>query len=818
MKGLLTHKLAQLAFLLSLIFLYQHSFAQFPHQELIGGKWKFQKGSHPTAIRKDFDDQSWQEVSIPHDWAIAGPFDPKGDGNTGKLPWKGEGWYRTSFSVNNHYTQQKVLLLFDGVMAFPKVYVNGKLAGKWDYGYNSFYVDVSSFVKEGENLLVVQADTRPHGSRWYPGAGIYRKVSCLTLPAFNFGLWNHFIYTSTLKPHYAEISLESKLIHPPSLDREVDLEFEVYNSKGELILTKKQKLSLRKNTQQTPFEERMVIPNPRKWDIHHPELYKLKVRMETGGAAPYEEEISFGIRKAIFTPDDGFWLNDRRLQIKGVNLHHDFGPLGAAFYEDALRRQLTIMKSMGVNAIRNSHNTAAPELLQLCDEMGLLVVNEVFDKYDDKADIVDTTDFDSFAERNIANFIKRDRNHPSIILWSVGNEIPDVQWNIDRGFARLKKMLFEVERHDPTRPTTLVCDSWESAKLRHFDFYDVHAWNYDRRYRLARQIEPNKSVLISESASTLSTRGYYDFPLPKEKTAIQGKDYVSSYDLNAPYWAEISDDDFMWQQDEAYIAGEFVWTGFDYLGEPTPFFNAWAEENKLGPEATARSSYFGIVDLVGIPKDRYYLYKSYWKPQDTTLHILPHWNWPGKEGENIPVFVYTNGDEAELFLNGVSQGKRSKNPLSQHSVDRFRLMWKDVIYEAGTLKVVAYKEGKLLAEKEIATTGKAKQLRASPEKKVISSSGAELSYILLEAIDKEGRLMPLADHELTISLSGQGEILGVGNGDQRSYASFQSDKVKLFYGKAMVIVRAQEGGSGTINLTFKADGLKSTEAKITLKP
>jgi beta-galactosidase len=548
------------------------------------------------------------------------------------------------------------------------------------------------------------------------------------------------------------------------------------------------------------LEITLTLINPTRWDTENPYLYQIRTSVYCGKQEVDQSTTPFGVRTIRFDPDHGFFLNERRVQLKGVNLHHDQGPLGGAIYPRAIERQLEIMKEMGANAIRNSHNTAAPELLELCDRMGLLFFNEVFDKYDAKAAILPDTDFEEFAHRNIRNFVKRDRNHPSVFLWSVGNEISDVQYNQNNGFHRLHTMVNYIRKYDAFRPVTLVNDQLNSSSLRHFDYYDVHCWNYDRRYRLARQMEPNKSVIISESASTLSTRGFYEFPLPTDKTAFTTSLQVSSYDLHAPYWAEIADDDFMWQQDEAYLAGEFVWTGFDYLGEPTPYDNKTVSEMGLSPTAAARSSYFGIVDLVGIPKDRYYLYKSYWKPEEDLIHILPHWNWPDRQGQNVPVFVYTNGDEAELFLNGVSQGRRRKNPKSERSVERFRLMWEEVTYEPGELRVIVYKASRKIGEQVLRTTGEATQIRLTPDRNIIQSDGQDLSYVLVEALDSVGQLVPLAMHDLQLSIRGEGEIAGVGNGNPQSCASFQGPAVELFYGKAMIIVKAATT-SGEIQLS-----------------
>jgi beta-galactosidase len=452
----------------------------------------------------------------------------------------------------------------------------------------------------------------------------------------------------------------------------------------------------------------------------------------------------------------------------------------------------------------------------MADSMGLLVLAEAFDKYDRKADITDTTDFDAFAGRNIHNFVVRDRNHPSVFLWSVGNEIGDVQWNIDNGFQRLHTMVNYVRKYDPSRPVTLVSDDAHAPVLRAFDYYDILSWNYQRRWALARQMAPDKAVIISESASTLSTRGYYELPLPQKPTDFTKSLQVSSYDLNAPSWAEIPDDDFMWQDQEPYIAGEFVWSGFDYLGEPTPYSGPGVQRMGLPLKDASRSSYFGIVDLVGIPKDRYYLYRSRWKPDETTVHILPHWNWPDRVGDTVPVFVYTNGDCGELFLNGKSQGMRCKSPRSDTSTRRDRLMWKDVIYQPGQLRAVAYREGVVIGADTVVTAGPPAKLRLTPDRTTLAADGMDLSYVLIEAFDKDGHPAPLASNRIHLSVDGPARIAGVGNGNPQNFESFQADHVDLFYGKAMLIVGSGRE-AGTVRVTATADGLTRDTVTIRIR-
>ncbi len=654
--------------------------------------WRFTKGNPENAQAVNFDDSSWELVNIPHDWAITGPFNESEPGNTAKLPWKGEGWYRKTFQVDAADKGKIVYILFDGIMAQPRIYINGKLAGGWDYGYNSFYLNVSDYINfGGQNTIAVYVDTRQHGSRWYPGAGIYRKVSMLITDPVHTEIWGTYVTTPEVSDAYADIRVLNTVNNWSSSEKEVVVEAQILSPDGIKIAGSENKKKIRAGNS-LEFDYWFTVPGPIRWDLSNPVLYSIKTIVKEGDKILDEKITPFGIRSFTFTADNGFFLNGNHLQLKGVNLHHDHGPLGAAFNTRAMERQLEIMKEMGCNAIRTSHNVCAPELLELCDKMGFIVFNEAFDKWDDKADITPETDFYEFGERNIRNFVKRDRNHPSVFIWSVGNEMSDIQGNIDNGLQKLAAMVGYVNRYDISRPVTMACDQDGNAFWRHFDYYDIHAWNYDQRWEPARKLDPSKAVIISESASTVSTRGFYELPLPEKQTDFTKSNQVSSYDLNAPYWSEIPDDDFMWQENADYITGEFVWTGFDYLGEPTPY-------------PSSRSSYFGIVDLCGIPKDRFYLYQSHWRPEKDNVHILPHWNWSGYAGKKVPVFVYTNGDAAELFLNGKSLGQQHKKPKSEISTERYRLMWPDVIYEPGELKAVAYKEGKVIGEAMVRTAG-----------------------------------------------------------------------------------------------------------------
>jgi beta-galactosidase len=770
--------------------------------------WKFAKGPQENAWQMKFDDSKWQPVSIPHDWAISGPFIKDGDGNTGKLPWKGEGWYRSTLDIPLKFKDKNIYLVFDGIMSSPEIFINGTSAGKWDYGYNSFYLDITGLVQfNTPNTIAIHVDTRNHDSRWYPGAGIFRKIQMVIVNPVHVGIWGTYITTPVVNADLANVQIITTVINKSLITANgIQVENILFSPAGREISRKLAEGNIPAGESYN-FKTTVPVENPERWEVNNGLCYKVKTIIRTGKDISDTVITPFGIRTIRFTADDGFYLNEQRVQLKGVNLHHDLGPLGAAFNTRAMERQLELLKAMGCNAVRTSHNVAAPELLDLCDKMGILVFDEVFDKYDQKADISEKTDFEEFASRNIRNFMMRDRNHPSVFIWSVGNEMGDVQMNLNNGFQRMNTMLKYVREYDETRPVTMVCDNRNSAVNRHFDYYDVHCWNYGRRYDLARQMEPAKSVIISESASTVSTRGFYELPLPEKKTDFTNSLQVSSYDLNAPEWAEISDDDFMWQQNEPYVAGEFVWTGFDYLGEPTPYTNDWAKAKGLTDKEAAHSSYFGIFDLCGIPKDRYYLYKSYWNPGEPTVHILPHWNWPGKEGTIIPVFVYTNGDCAELFLNGKSLGRKWKKHGSKNSTERFRLMWKDVKYEPGTLKAVAYKDGQMIGEKNMKTAGEPYQIRLTPDRNTLRADGNDLSFILVEAFDKNGNPCPLADNLVDFTITGPGTIAAVGNGNPQSFEPFQANLVHLFYGKAMLIVRSGQQ-QGKIGVTAASKGME----------
>ncbi len=621
--------------------------------------WKFAKGSQSGAQERDFDDSAWQTVRLPHDWAISGPFNPSENGYAGKLPWRGEGWYRKTFTLDEADSGRRVYLDFDGVMAFPKVYVNGQPAGEWDYGYMAFRIDATPYVRFGQtNVVAVHVDTRNHGTRWYPGAGIYRKVTMTVCEPVHMAHWGMIVTTPHVDDASATVRVQVMVENHREADEKVAVAVTLTDPDGKTVPAGATDALLDVRSGKSGVLDRSVnIDKPRRWDITSPKLYTAKAVLRVGGRVVDSDSATFGIRTFRFTANDGFHLNGRRVQLFGVNLHHDQGPLGATFYPRAMERQLEIMRDMGVNAIRTSHNPPAAELLNLCDRMGFVVWDEAFDKWDGTADRVrGEPPLEEYGERQIRNLVMRDRNHPCVVLWSIGNEIGGGGRD---GVTpeRVRFMSDFVRKYDPTRPVGMGCHIPGLAEQPTFDALDLTGWNYARRYATYRQRYPDRPIVYSESASALSTRGFYDFPFPNEKTQYSQQLQVDSYDLNAAAWSDIADAEFQLMDDDRFVAGEFVWTGFDYLGEPTPF------------SREAKSSYFGIVDLCGIPKDRFYLYRSYWRPDVTTVHILPHWNWPDRVGRNVPVFVYTNGDSAELFLNGKSLGRRTKGEPPQRPVN-----------------------------------------------------------------------------------------------------------------------------------------------------
>jgi len=797
------------------IILFWEAGAQVRQVFILESNWKFINREVHNAENPELNATSWETVSVPHDWAIKGPFDKSIDaqkvrvrqdleeearlrtGRTGALPHIGIGWYRKTFKLSAFQKGKKALLVFDGAMSDAHVWVNGKKVGNHPYGYAYFYFDISEYVKEGENLLAVRLENLPFSSRWYPGAGIYRKVQLIVKDEVSFNQWGAFITTPFVSDDLAQVNIKSEVN-----GSDVKMVTEITDETGKIVVSKTSDILFGNK-----FEQNIAVQNPKIWDIETPHLYDANIKLYQGNELKDEQTIRFGIRSVIYERGKGLVLNGKVTKFKGVCLHHDLGPLGAAVNRAALKRQLQIMKNMGANAVRSSHNMPSLEQLELCDEMGILFMAESFDEWA-KPKVKNGYNrwFNEWAEKDVVNLVRATRNHPCIVMWSSGNEVPDQHGSI--GVKRAKWLQDIFHRKDPTRPVTVGMDQVKATMESGFGaVIDIPGLNYRLPlYNEAYEKFPQGFILGSETASTVSSRGIYKFPVQEYKHKLYDDFQSSSYDLEACRWSNVPDEDFVWQDDYDWVIGEFVWTGFDYLGEPTPYNEAWP----------SRSSYFGICDLAGIPKDRYYLYRSRWNIKDETLHILPHWNWEGREGETTPVFVYTNYNSAELFVNGKSQGiqKKTKEKTKQH---RYRLMWMDVKYESGTLKVVAFDdEGNPVAEKEIHTAGKPHHLELEADRKVISADGEDLSYVTVSVVDKDGNLCPKADNQLNFKVLGEGIFKAVCNGDATSLEMFHLPTMKAFSGKLVVTLQALEE-AGEIELQVKAKGLKTSKIVISSK-
>lgn len=780
--------------------------------KVLNANWKFQKGNFEEAYKVNFNDSKWQSVNIPHDWAIYGPFDKKVDiqnvaivqngekiatektGRTGALPHIGTAWYRNTFTLPKESKEKKVILLFEGAMSEPQVYLNGQKVGEWAYGYSYFYIDVSSFIQEGVNTLSVKLTNKEFASRWYPGAGLYRKVSLIVKNKESIDQWGQFVTTPFVSDKEAKVSIKTKVSAQNSrlITTIFDAEGNQLNSAESAILYGNE------------FDQNIKVVNPKLWSPETPYLYKVVSKFYVGNELKDEISTQFGIREIQYEPNKGFILNGKITKFKGVCLHHDLGPLGAAVNKSALRRQMKILKDMGCNAIRSSHNMPSFEQLELADEMGFLFLAESFDEWaKPKVENGYHRFFDNYAEKDIVNLVQATRNHPSIVMWSAGNEVPD-QWG-EAGVKRAKWLQDLFHREDPTRPVTVGMDQVKATLASGFGaLLDVPGLNYRvHLYDEAFAKFPQGFILGSETASTVSSRGIYKFPVVQEKMKQYPDFQSSSYDLEACSWSNVPDDDFVLQDDKPWVIGEFVWTGFDYLGEPTPYDESWP----------SRSSYFGINDLAGLPKDRNYLYRSRWNTKESTLHILPHWNWEGREGETTPVFVYTSYNSAELFVNGKSFGVQKKN--NDTPQNRYRLMWMNVKYEPGTVKVVAFDEnGKAAEEKEIHTAGQPYQVVLDADRKTITADGEDISFVTVSVVDKNGVPCPTASHQLKFKVSGAGSYRAACNGDATSLEMFHKNTMKLFSGKLVVLVQSSTT-AGTIKLEVNGPGLKSST--LTLK-
>lgn len=768
--------------------------------------WEFKKGDAAA-------ESAWQKVRIPHDWAIYGPFDRDNDlqkvaveqngeteetvktGRTGGLPFIGEGTYRTTFEVPDT-AGRNVTLVFDGAMSNAHVKVNGKEMVYWPYGYNSFYADVTDAVKPGDNDMVVELENFERASRWYPGAGLYRNVHLVNTDRVHIPTWGTFVTTPDVSAKEASVSLAIE-IEGAKKGEKIDVTTEIINPEGKVVARNNAPYIAhgQKHTQN------FLVADPQLWSPESPALYTARTTLKIDGKAVDSYDTRFGIRKLEYIPEKGFFLNGEPTKFKGVCNHHDLGPLGAAVNRSALRHQIELLKDMGANAIRTSHNMPAPELVELCDEMGMMLMVEPFDDWSFRPKSPNGYGrfFSEWAERDITNMVKHYRNNPSVVMWSIGNEVPS-QWGPD-GVQELVMLQDMIKGLDTTRPVTCgmdqigaVLDNGFAASL------DIPGFNYKPQYyEKAYGMLPQRMILGSETASTVSSRGVYHFPVSFEiehNQVVHPDNQSSSYDNESCFWSNTPDIDF-YMDEQPWVLGQFVWTGFDYLGEPSPYdTDAWP----------SHSSVFGIIDLASLPKDRYYLYRSQWNKDDATLHVLPHWNWKGREGEVTPVFVYTSYPKAELFINGKSRGVREKNDSTLQT--RYRLMWNETRYEPGELKVVAYdKDGNRAAEKIVKTAGKPHHLVVTSNTDKLAANGDDLAYLTVQVADKEGNIVPTDSRRVKFNVTGAGSFEATANGDPTCVLPFQNAEMDLFSGAATAIVRS---GSqpGDIKFTVSAKGVK----------
>lgn len=790
----------------------------------------------------DYDAAGFREVQLPHDWAIESPFLRDEPNETGKLPWNGLGWYRKTFDVPASFDAQneRYYLDFDGVMANPQVYVNGKLAGEWAYGYNSFRVDITPFLKPGEpNLVAVMASNKPLSTRWYPGAGIYRHVWLEKTTPVHIAQWGVFVTTPKVSTSSALVNVKTTINNTSKEEAKVVVRQAVGKARAKAVL-----VSL-KPGESREIEQTIKLGKPRRWSCEKPNMYKVKTTISRDDEVIDSRETPFGVR-TIDWRRDGFYLNGQRVELKGVCEHHDLGALGAAFYDRGFERKIEKLKEMGCNSIRMTHNPPAPEALDLCDRHGILVIDELFDIWEaQKYDKVNGYHvyWPQWWKKDVRNFVLRDRNHPCIIAWSGGNEISEIL--TVRGLTVSKELREEFRKYDTSRPYTVGVNDALANSYDFADTMDVFGYNY-RPSHYGRFLKDRKQPLYaSETASCVATRDTYFFP-DKKDFWNKGKGFsvfqVSAYGLYAPGWAYCPDVEFEAHDQNPDVAGEYVWTGHDYIGEPTPynqdasnvgnFANASEEEKKaameqmkaMGSKAPSRSSYFGIIDLAGFPKDTFYLYQSRWNPTVKHAHILPHWNWKGREGKVTPVMVFSSGDEAELFLNGKSQGVRRKGQgetFSQSGItvskNGHRFVWEDVVYEPGKLDVVVKKKGRVWARASRVTTGEAVKVEGAADRDSIVGDARDIAYVELSLVDAKGNVVPTDSRKVSFSISGPAELIGFCNGNPIDQTCMKDPNQSFFNGRIVAIVRGMRGKSGEAKVTVRADGLPEAVFPVTIK-
>ncbi|MDT0643568.1 beta-galactosidase GalB [Zunongwangia sp. F363] len=792
-------------------------------------------GEDFSFVKSGFDDSDWKDVNLPHDWAIKGPFlegwDAEVGGGMGRLPSPGVAWYRKKIFVPETDKDKSVFLDIEGAMSYAMVWINGKLAGGWPYGYSSWRLNLTPYLDFGqENQIAIRLDNPPNSSRWYPGGGIYRNVWLVKTNPVHVGHWGTFIKSKNVSENSAELDLEVAIANDSEEETVVKTTTKVFSLNQNAEKSKDPVAVFDEIEKKVPakgsikIEDSVTIENPELWGpppTQTPNLYVAETTIKQNGQIVDTYTTQFGIRSVEFDPEKGVIVNGEPIFIKGVNQHHDLGALGAAFNKRAAERQLEELKEMGVNAIRMAHNPPAPELLDLTDKMGFLVVDEIFDSWERKKTPLDFhLIFPEWHEQDLRALVRRDRNNPSVIMWSIGNEVGE-QYTGEEGAKIARGLRSIVNEEDPTRPITasfnyakpdmpitevmqVINLNYQGEGIRNAPAYDhLEGINTPPLYPDFHEKFPDKTIISSENAAAVSSRGTYVFPVTEGISAPvsdttggdPGNDYVSAYGLYTTPFGASPDKVFASIDKHPYVAGGFVWSGWDYLGEPTPYY-------------LARSSYFGVIDLAGFKKDRFYLYQSRWRPDYPMAHILPHWNWTERMGEITPVHVYTSGDEAELFLNGESLGRKKKGKYE------YRLRWDDVVYEPGELKVIAYKNGEKWAEDIVRTTGEPAALKISADREEIKANGKDLAFITVEVVDEDGLTVPTANNNIQFEVEGPAEIVATDNGDPTNMTPFPSHQRKAFNGKALVIVRPLKGKTGEIKVKANAVQLKNSEVII----
>ncbi len=775
--------------------------------------WRFQKGDAAGAEAPGFADGGWRALDLPHDWAIEGPFDPAISSHQGALPFFGVAWYRKRFTVPESARGRYHSIELDGAMANATVYLNGHELGRRPYGYVGFSFDLTPHLRfGGENVLAVRLSPEPESSRWYPGAGLYRHVWIDATGPVHVERWGTYVTTPAVSDGGATVAIRTELRNRETEPARVRLETVILDADGREVARSASEPGVPAQAAGAVLV-RITLLRPERWDVDRPYLYTVVSTVSRGGLVLDRYRTPFGIRTIDYGPAKGFLLNGRRVALKGVCNHHDLGALGAAVNRRATERQLEILKRMGTNAVRTSHNPPSPELLEAADRMGILVMDEAFDMWG-KAKVKNGHGkyFEEWGERDLRDMIRRDRNHPSVVMWSIGNEI--LEQADPEGWKVAKRLTDICREEDPTRPVTAGFNQVENAIENGLaDQVDIPGFNYGvREYAKILAAHPGWTIVGAETASCVSSRGVYHLPIEKyeKHPSLQ----VTSYDVVAPRWAYCPDVEFAGLEASPQVLGEFVWTGFDYLGEPTPYF-AW-DQPRDERDWPARSSYFGIVDLAGFPKDRYYLYQSQWT-KAPMVHLLPHWNWAGHEGQAIPVMAYTNAEEVELLLNGRSLGRKKKGepyviPVGQKVSDdlrfttKYRVVW-EVTYAPGTLKAVAYAGGQPVASTEVKTAGAPARVVLVPDRATIHADGEDLSFVTVRIEDTAGNLVPAADNLVRFVVEGAARIEAVDNGNPASLEPFQADRRRAFSGLALLIVRSKRGEAGPVSVSARSEGL-----------